>query len=53
MHRSIDPNQTERCTRCGGKPTQLQRQGRTERACNCWDPLVEWLMDRTEKRQGA
>lgn len=51
MHRGIPSNhQTERCPRCGGKLPPAQRTARTERVCGCWDPLVEWLMDRSDKR---
>ena len=50
-HRGIPSNhQTERCVRCGGKLPAAQRANRAERPCGCWDPLVEWLMDRSEKR---
>jgi hypothetical protein len=50
MNRGISNNQAERCARCGGKtPHATQRQARADRPCNCWDPLVEWLMDRNEK----
>lgn len=51
MHRGIPTHaQNERCPRCGGKLPPAQRTARAERVCGCWDPLVEWLMDRSEKR---
>ena len=50
MHRGIpkDPREA-RCPRCGGHPNGAQLTTRSERPCTCWDPLVEWLMDRTDK----
>lgn len=52
MHRGIpNSNQQDRCPRCGGRLAVGQRANRQDRPCTCWDPLVEWLMDRNEKHR--
>lgn len=52
MHRGIPTDaQPESCPRCGGHPPAGQQLSRQTRVCNCWDPLVEWLMDRSDKQR--
>ena len=52
MNRSIDPNAALNvCQRCGGtRPTAEGPAREIKRPCQCWDPLVEWLMERSDQR---
>jgi hypothetical protein len=51
MHHALPTDaQPNQCPRCGGKQPSGERPARSERMCGCWDPDVEWLLDRVSRQ---